>query len=174
MAKILNPRKKLCRVATNGPIPELGGIAGPVKGPTLIPLRTVVSMVQNGRVVYEINPKNYKEEVRLTIRNVNQNNFPDKQSVLYPNEKKTVQASNNIKVDKKEMKSAIQENVPSSNDVKKHDAIDKAMEEYNKHVSETVKEETVENKVDNSEKFQNYKDKREKNRVREDNDFTRK
>ena len=54
------------------------------------------------------------------------------------------------------------------------DAIDKAMEVYNKHVSETVKEETVENKLDNSEKFQNYKDKRDKNRVREDNDFTRK
>ena len=176
MGTVLNPKRKLCRVATNGPIPELGGIAGPVKGPTMIDMRTVVNMVQHGRVVYEINPKNYKEEVRLTIRNVNQNNFPDKKTVEYPQEKKVVQKSNNIEVEKKEMPAAVQTNLPTAETVKAPDAIDKAMKTYEDAKKEEEKVEAEKNEkheTGTSEQFNKYKDKRDKNRVREESDFTK-
>jgi hypothetical protein len=88
MAQTLNTSKKLCKVMTNGPIPELGYITGPVAYPCRIDLRKVVNMVQHGHKVYEVNPKNHNEQVLLTIQNVNKNNFPDPEKYVLPQETK--------------------------------------------------------------------------------------
>lgn len=77
MAKTLNTKRKLCKVLTNGPISELGGITGPIVYPCRLDLRKVINMVQHGKVVIEVNPKNHNETVRLNIQNVNKNNFPE-------------------------------------------------------------------------------------------------
>lgn len=84
MATLLNEKKKLCLVKTNGRLPELGNIAGPILSPCKINLRTVINMVQNGKVVYEVNPKNHSQQVLLTIQNVQKNNFPDQEKVVMP------------------------------------------------------------------------------------------
>ena len=77
MAMNLNSKKKLCKVLSNGPIPELGNITGPVLYPTKIPMNKVINMVQHGRKVLEVNPKNYSQTVLLNIKNVMSNNFPE-------------------------------------------------------------------------------------------------
>lgn len=87
MATILNSKRKLCIVKTNGPIHELGGITGPILAPCQIAMRAVINMVQNGKKVYEVNPKNRAETVLLTIQNVQKNNFPEPEKFIMPQEK---------------------------------------------------------------------------------------
>ena len=71
-------KEKLCVVLADGRIPELGGIIGPVAVPTKIAYSSIVSMLNRGLPVYEVNPKNVIERVRLTFRNVNAVNFMKK------------------------------------------------------------------------------------------------
>lgn len=71
-------KEKLCVVLADGRIPELGGIIGPVAVPTKIAYSSIVSMLNRGLPVYEVNPKNVNERVRLTFRNVNAVNFMKK------------------------------------------------------------------------------------------------
>lgn len=66
MAKILNAKKRKCDVLSNGPIPELGFVTGPVYNCNLV-TDTIVKLVSNGRRVYEINPNNPKDKVLLTV-----------------------------------------------------------------------------------------------------------
>lgn len=88
MAGILNAKRKLCIVKNNGPIHELGGISGPILAPCNISMRAIINMVQNGRNVYEINPRNMKEMVKLDIKNVQSDNFPKPSKFILPEEKK--------------------------------------------------------------------------------------
>ena len=91
MAKQLNSKMKLCLVYHNGPILLLGGIAGPILKPCNIDLRKVVNMVQQGIRVIEVNPKNHKETVELSIQNVMLDNFPEKPKFKMPEEVKKVE-----------------------------------------------------------------------------------
>ena len=68
MGKIMNEKLRICRIATTGSIPELGHIQGPVRKCRLN-TRQIKLLVSNGRAVYELNPANIKEEVKLTITN---------------------------------------------------------------------------------------------------------
>ena len=77
MAKTLNSKMKLCKVIHNGPIMALGGVTGPILYPCRIDLRKVINMVHQGIRVVEVNPKNHKETIELTIQNVSLNNFPE-------------------------------------------------------------------------------------------------
>lgn len=88
MAKTLNSKMKLCKVMTNGPIMELGGITGPILYPCRLDLRKVINMVHHGIRVIEVNPKNHKETIELNIQNVSLNNFPDKPKYKMPEETK--------------------------------------------------------------------------------------
>lgn len=67
---------RICSVETNGPIKELGNITGPIRKCRL-PLPKVVSMINNGHVIYELNPKNLSERVRLTLTNVTPSPFSE-------------------------------------------------------------------------------------------------
>lgn len=71
----MTENRKLVVITTNGPIMELGGIAGPVVSPCYVNVRTLINMVHSGVSVYEVNPLNYDEQIKLTIQNVNASNF---------------------------------------------------------------------------------------------------
>lgn len=66
---------KLCVILSDGPIPELGNARGPISRPTRIPRSAVISIMNRGLNIQEVNPRNINERVRLTFSNVNSNNF---------------------------------------------------------------------------------------------------
>ena len=70
-----NKVKKFITVKTSGPLPELGHITGPVIHPWWVDVEKVVTLIHNGRKVYEVNPNNKEERVLLTLKNVRLNNF---------------------------------------------------------------------------------------------------
>lgn len=108
MSRTFNSTRKLCKVMTNGPIAELGFINGPIVNPCRLELRKIVNMVHRGLVVYEVNPKNYSEEVRLTIENITTNNFPEEKKVIMPAEKE--EKKDTPVVDKTNVQNAVQDN----------------------------------------------------------------
>ena len=74
MAKKLE-EQKLIVIESSGSITELGGISGPVINPCLVPISTILAMLNHHRRVYEVNPKNHNEKVRLTLKNLRTQNF---------------------------------------------------------------------------------------------------
>lgn len=77
-------KRKLVTVADFGPIMELDGIGGPLRTPTNITLSAICQMVVNGKTVFEHNPANVKDKVRLTLSNVKADNFVNKEPVVEP------------------------------------------------------------------------------------------
>lgn len=76
--------KKLCTITNSGPIPELGGIRGPVTKPTELPMTLIRTLINEGYTIYEVNPMNRNEKVRLTFGNVNTVNFYKKVKKTQP------------------------------------------------------------------------------------------
>ena len=66
---------KLCVILTDGAIPELGNARGPITRPTRIPRNAVISIMNRGLNIQEVNPRNFNERVKLTFSNINSNNF---------------------------------------------------------------------------------------------------
>lgn len=66
MSLVLNEKKRVCNILTNGPIAELGFITGPAYGCRLT-TNTIVKLVSNGRKVYEVDPSGKNEPVLLTV-----------------------------------------------------------------------------------------------------------
>lgn len=73
--------QKLVIVTSNGAISELGGITGPILNPCYVPVMTINTMLTKHRVVYEVNPKDYTQKVRLSLKNLRINNFEDSTQV---------------------------------------------------------------------------------------------
>lgn len=67
--------KKLVVVNHSGPILELGSITGPIISPSRVSTDIVARMVSNNKIVYEVNPNNRSERIKLTIANVRKDNF---------------------------------------------------------------------------------------------------
>ena len=67
--------EKLCVIPYDGPIQELGGIRGPIVRPTKIQISVLITLINRGIPVMEVNPRNPKERIRLTFRNVNSQIF---------------------------------------------------------------------------------------------------
>ena len=68
---------RICSVETNGPIKELGNISGPVRKCRL-ELPKILSMINNGHVIYELNPENLSERVKLDLTNASPSPFTKK------------------------------------------------------------------------------------------------
>ena len=66
---------KLYTIASNGPISCLAGIQGPLTTPTKMEFIDVLNMVKKGYAVYEHNPSDTTEKVRVTINNINSIKF---------------------------------------------------------------------------------------------------
>lgn len=69
MAVILNPKVIPCKVDYSGPIPELGCICGPI-GYCRLTIDQIRLLIKNGRTVYELNPNDITDMVRLTTMNM--------------------------------------------------------------------------------------------------------
>lgn len=79
------PRRKLVVVLDFGPLPELGGISGPITGPTHITMEAIRKMIMNGRAVLECDPadpRNEEKRIRLDSTNVSEQNFGKFESVV--------------------------------------------------------------------------------------------
>ena len=74
MRKILNEKKYLCRIATSGPIQELGCVTGPIRRCKLNE-KQIFQLVKNDKAIYEVNPFNTAEEVLLTTKNMATRHF---------------------------------------------------------------------------------------------------
>lgn len=116
MAQALNTQKKLCKIMTNGPIADLGGIAGPILYPCKIDMRKIINMVHHGVVVVEVNPKNQNQTVRLTMQNVSKNNFPEPEKYILPETKVEKKEETPI-VNKKDVAEAVQGNIVNGLDI---------------------------------------------------------
>lgn len=62
-------------IASALPITALGNINGPLTTPVQIPFADVLDMLRKNYVIYEHNPVNKAEKVRVTIDNVNNITF---------------------------------------------------------------------------------------------------
>jgi len=76
--------KKLIVVESSGSIAELGGIGGPILNPCYVPIPIINKMLNKHRVVYEVNPNNYSERVRLSLKNLRSENFKSTQNEVAP------------------------------------------------------------------------------------------
>lgn len=63
--------RRLYTIASAGLIDTAGGIYGPLTTPTVFDVDTVVNMVRRGIEVYQHNPSNPTEKIRVTTKNVN-------------------------------------------------------------------------------------------------------
>lgn len=69
---------RLFVVLSDGKIPELGNIRGPITRPCSISISKVIHMVNRGLLVQEVNPGNLNERITLTYHNVTIPNFAKK------------------------------------------------------------------------------------------------
>lgn len=86
---------KLVTVESAGPIRLLGNINGPIKTPCSLSTDVIIDLINNNKIVYEVNPKNYNEKVRLTRLNINSDIFPSVVKSKIATNKKVIK--NNIK-----------------------------------------------------------------------------
>lgn len=81
---------KLVTIESGGPIRVMGGISGPIKTPTSLSTTAIISLINDNMVVYEVNPKNYNEKIRLTRLNINSDNFKTVTKEKIDNNKKVI------------------------------------------------------------------------------------
>lgn len=70
-----NVEKKLVIIEGSGTIAELGYISAPILIPQRFPIDLIARMVSNGRKVYEINPADRTQKIKLTVANCRKPNF---------------------------------------------------------------------------------------------------
>lgn len=101
---VINPKRRKCNVLMSGPIPELGGITGPLYNGNLTN-EQIIRLVNNGRTVVEINPQNPSEKQRLTIATCQKSVFSKVDKVEEKPVENTVKRETEIKnLSKKERK----------------------------------------------------------------------
>lgn len=76
--------RKLVTVETYGTLTELGGISGPILNPCFMDIKTIMVLVTNRRKVFECNPANTDDRIKLTTKNVRTQNFPPVNVVVKP------------------------------------------------------------------------------------------
>lgn len=78
-------KTKLCIITTCAELPIMGGIHGPLHTPSPLTYREIITLINNGIDVYEVNPKNRSQKVKLTSFNAVKENFTtDKEVQVVP------------------------------------------------------------------------------------------
>ncbi len=95
----LSIKTKYVTIESPGPINALGGILGPIYTPCELDIKIVIKIVNSGKVVYEVNPKNTKEKVRLNISNVLKYNFKSTEEKIVKSNKTFIKETN-VELDK--------------------------------------------------------------------------
>ena len=166
--------RKLVVVKDSGPIPKLNFVCGPILVPTKIDLKVIIKMIGNGRSVFECNPYNTDDQVKLELTNVKNNNFetqatkPVVESVK-ENEKKEVAnepEKNESSVEEEKSTENVTEEkaVVAETEAEESETVDVVEEATEESVEEVVKEEKpVTNNKQNNQQNKN-KNKNNKNR----------
>lgn len=66
---------KLCLIKTTKTVPELYGLSGPFYDPVELSTEQIISMLNRGVLVYEVNPANRSEKIQLNRFLANRVNF---------------------------------------------------------------------------------------------------
>lgn len=66
---------KLVTIESYGKISVLGGLMGPITTPCRLDTNTIIALINSGKIVYEVNPNNMAEKIRLNRLNINSVNF---------------------------------------------------------------------------------------------------
>ena len=146
MALNLNTKKKLCKILSNGPIPELGNITGPVLYPTRIPMNRIVNMVQHGRKVIEVNPKDHSQTIQLTLTNVMKDNFITKEEYISKYINVPKQSTKEVTPPAKTPEPVVE--VPKVEEPATPEVIEEVVPVPTEEPEEEKKEETLENPID--------------------------
>ena len=77
-------KTKYVTIESSGKLEPLGGISGPITTPSYIDISVIVSLINMRKVVYEVNPANRNEKIRLTRLNVFNDNFASVTNVQTP------------------------------------------------------------------------------------------
>ena len=85
-------KTKYVIIESSGILKPLGGISGPITTPSYIDISVIVSLINQRKVVYEVNPLDRNEKILLTRLNVFNDNFASITNTSTPK-------NNNIKVD---------------------------------------------------------------------------
>ena len=146
MALNLNTKKKLCKILSNGPIPELGNITGPVLYPTRIPMNRIVNMVQHGRKVIEVNPKDHSQTIQLTLTNVMKDNFITKEEYISKDINVPKQSTKEVTPPAKTPEPVVE--VPKVEEPATPEIIEEVVPVPTEEPEEEKKKETLENPID--------------------------
>lgn len=161
MARVLNDKKKLVFIKSSGPIVELGCLTGPIRS-ARVDVKTLMLMIQNGKVVYEINPAKPSEMVKLDMINVTKNNF-EKISETKEMMDKKINEDNNVRnVSISAMSVTEKENMNGTENSTEEDIA----------VASTDSENKIEATTSNNSQTPYYKDKNRNKKYQ--NDFKRK
>ena len=98
---------KLVTIESAGKISILGGIQGPITNPCRLSTDSIIELINSGKIVYEVNPKNSKEKIRLTRLNVYKTNFASTIKETVDKKKKVIEET--IKTNSKPMVKPISE-----------------------------------------------------------------
>lgn len=75
----MKPKKNLYTIKDARVISCLGGITGPIQHPTEMKPEDVITLVRNGFTVFQHNPHNLREKVKVTRNNFNTITFKTSQ-----------------------------------------------------------------------------------------------
>lgn len=78
-------QRKLYTVATSKEIPCLGGICGPLTTPVHIDHNDLVKLIRSGYEIYQCNPYDSSEKVRVTLSNINTITFKRTRAMVTSN-----------------------------------------------------------------------------------------
>lgn len=67
--------KKIINIKSNGVIPEMGYLNGPILVPCKVDVSKIELMLKRKRKIVELNPENYNDTVELTLENLYTDNF---------------------------------------------------------------------------------------------------
>lgn len=137
MGYTLNGKYRICKIPYTGVIAELGHIQGPVSKCRLTTAQ-IKRLISNGKRVYELNPKNLKEEVKLTLTNCETSPFEvsAKNTITTQEPEKTITVNVTNTGDEKveEKPDEVQQNTTKNENHKNHNDFKK-----NKHNNDNKK-----------------------------------
>ena len=133
---------KLYTVASTKPIYGMGKIQGPLTTPSKIDFADVLEMVRKGYDIYQVNPVDHSEKVKVTISNIN--------NITFKNTRSTTTLQRKLNREIQELNKPMIVDVVSK-DTKSVEFVETKVD--NKQQKDSNKNKQNENKKDNVEKI---------------------
>ena len=138
--------KKIYVVDDNKDIIGMDNIVGPLTTPTVMKFIDVLEMVKKGYNIYQVNPYNHSEKVKVTLNNIHNITFSGRSAATTQKMlNRSIQAMEKgmvVNVVEHSTNDSNKKNTSNKNENKTSDLIDKK-ENKNKAENETVKDEKL-------------------------------